>query len=607
MGEQDVELGLLNARPAETRLSTETLSSHGALHILRPQRIQSQAIPKDDGFEDSDDGSTAAEKGVHVAQDAQAILQDEDCIKLPRRKVEQLMGMWINVLQQSLQAEEQPRKHRSAPIGLSYNSSQHHVPSTSNSRYPPISYSSDAHPWATIKPMAQFELEAENGWRRLGRSMWKTPENLAHLEDSWKYLWEPMVGVDRGLFQWNVVEKTRKMLQYDLVDALCANERIVSAMSMRRDYRAISTFITLIGLRLNEQYRSYHRYPEMGPVKQTMILIECIWACNAFDPSNDIKEGYREGPRLSNVLTACYRRHILNRPEEGFDDYITTAVLIKHCQAVRRSLHLINLLHKHQISAYMHCENLNQARELWSMPLPDVEAPSIHVPYRSSTLRDGADAFLRIDDFNLRDLQILGHLQIQWTSYWDEHLQLETSSTANILKIYWFQPKLAQYLVEKYITPYPSLTPWCPYQLTKTPQQPPLLPTLLHRTHPPRRRALQNLVPPLHLQNPPPPIPRPLQIPPRPPLAFPPRPHQTQHLDPRPNNQQRTQFRPLALQIHLPFFLFLPLTKQPILPRNAQPPPPPMVQGRQAPPRTHLLQPVPYLRGPSPRTAHLHG
>lgn len=450
MGERDVELGLLSTNPAEALLSPEASSSSTAFHFPSSYRPQPGVTEDEKGPEDSDADSTTIEKEVDIAQDSQAICNDDDYVRLPRRKVEQLMGMWVEVLQQSLQKKNTSHVVLPVPRKPSSGSLRQFAPSMSNSRYPPVSYPPNSYPWATVQPMAQFELEAEDGWRRMGRSMWKTPENLAHLEDSWRYLWEPMVGVDKGLFQWHVDGETRKILQYNLVDALNANERIVSAnMFMRRDYRTISTFITLIGLRLNDQYRSYHRIPEMGPVKQVNILIECIWACNAFDPSNDIKDGYREGPRLSNVLTACYRRGILPPPEEGFDDYVTMAVLKKHCQAVRRALHLISLLQKHQISIYMQCESLGQARELWSMPLPDVEAPLLHLPYRSSTLRDATDAFLRIDDFNLRDLQTLGHLQIQWTSYWDEHLQLETSSTANMLKIYWFQPKLARYLVEK--------------------------------------------------------------------------------------------------------------------------------------------------------------
>lgn len=449
MGDRDVELGLLSARPSEVLASSAILSLPDALGLPHPLRTRRQ-VSQDDVDLQASEETAKPEKGRDVEWSSATVLEDDDTVTLPRKKIEQLMGMWIDVLQQSLQSRDKKQKIPTVPIATDHGFFRQFVSPTSNSRYPPISYPLDAHPWARVEPMAPFELEAEDGWRRLGRSMWKTPANLAHLEDSWKHLWEPMVGVDKGLFQWTVEEETRKTLQYNIVDALNANERIVSAnMFMRRDYRTISTFITLIGLRLNEQFRSYHRSPEMGPVKQIKILVECIWACNAFDPSNDIRRGFREGPRLSNVLTACYRRGILSRPEEGFDDYVTRTILRRQCQAVRRALHLINLLHNHKLSIDMPCVNMDQALALWSMPLPDVEASLPQIPHRSSTLRDGEEAFLRIDDFNLRDLQILGRLQIQWTSYWDEHLQIETGSTANILKIYWFQPKLARYLVEK--------------------------------------------------------------------------------------------------------------------------------------------------------------
>ena len=449
MGDRDVEIGMLSVRPSEPSSKPGILSLPDTLGLPYPLRTRRQASPDDADLQAGKEPTTT-DKETATGGSPTAMLEGDDTVTLPRRKIEQLMGMWIDVLQQSLQSRDIEQKIHTIPIRTAHGSMRQLVSPASNSRYPPISYPPDAHPWATVEPMAEFEIEAEDGWRSLGRSMWKNPANLAHLEDSWKHLWEPMIGVDKGLFQWAVGEETRMTLQYNLVDALNANERIVSAnMFMRRDYRTISTFITLIGLRLNEQFRSYHRSPEMGPVQQIKILIECIWACNAFDPSNDIKKGFREGPRLSNVLTACYRRGILNRPEEGFDDYVTRTILRRQCQAVRRALHLINLLHKQQLSVDMPCDNMDQARALWSMPLPDVEAPLPQIPRRISTLRDGAEAFLRIDDFNLKDLQTLGHLQIQWTSYWDEHLELETGPTANTLKIYWFQPKLARYLVEK--------------------------------------------------------------------------------------------------------------------------------------------------------------
>ena len=450
MHDRDVELGLLSSRPSEATSNSNHPTLNDTHGILHPDRAPSKPNLKTDDYGEGDEKHGASPRNHGVSWDFADVDEDRDFVKLPRKKVEQLMGMWIDVLQQSLHKKHEQPIPILTPMERSSTFGQRSGFSTGNSRYPPISYPPDAHPWSTVEPMAPFELEAENGWRRLGRKIWKTPENLAHLEDCWKHLWEPMVGVDKGLFQWPVQEEARRAIQYDLVDALNANERIVSAnMYMRRDFRAISSFVALIGLRLNDQYRACRRHPEIKPLQQIRILIECIWACNAFDPSNDIKEGYREGPRLSNVLIACYKRRIFYRPDEGFDELVIKTVLQRHSQAVRRSLHLLNILEKHQISVYMPCETLDQARELWSMPLPDLETPRI-LTHRTSTLRDGADAFLRIDDFNLRDLQTLGHLQIQWTSYWDEHLQLETSSTANILKIYWFQPKLARYLVEKY-------------------------------------------------------------------------------------------------------------------------------------------------------------
>ena len=262
---------------------------------------------------------------------------------------------------------------------------------------------------------------------------------------------EPSPGVDKGLFQWPGSEEARRSLQLELADALVGNDRIVTVnMYMQRDYRAISTWIALIGLRLNEQYRSFKQHPQIGPLVHIKVLIECIWACNAFDPHVKPKQGYREGPRVSNVLSACYRRGVLHRPEEGFDDYVTIIYLQRQCQTVRRALHLINLLQDHHSVAHVSIDDLRDAQELWDMPLPNVEAPvAPTLASRLSELREEPEMFLRIDDFNLRDLQTLGHLQIQWTSYWDEHLQLETSSTTNILKIFWFQPKLGRYLVEK--------------------------------------------------------------------------------------------------------------------------------------------------------------
>ena len=449
MSDRDVELGALSARPSETLRSQQTLNTSNALPVHPPNRPHWSR--HDHTYKGANQSTTESKEENGTRPESAACLDDDEYVRLPRRKVEQLMRLWIDVLQESLQAkrplcdvEEKSFDRPLNPPAPDYHPAR-------STRYPPISYPPDAHPWATVEPMLEFELEAENEWRSSCAAMRKNWKDWSHLEDCWKHLWEPMEGLNEGLFHWEVSEDKRKMLQHNLVDALIANNSVFSGESslLHKDYRSISTFVSLIGLRLNKQYPNFHGYPAIGPIKLIKILIECIWACSSFDPSNNITKGYREGPRLSNVLTACYRRRILRRPERDFDDHVTTTLLKQHCQAVRRALYLINLLQQHRISGYAQCENLDQARALWSLPLPDVEATPVQLPNQSFTPRDVADTFLRIDDFNLRDLQALGHLQIQWTSYWDEHLELQTSSTFNILKIYWFHPQLARYLVEK--------------------------------------------------------------------------------------------------------------------------------------------------------------
>ena len=443
MCERDLELGPLSTRPAEGLQNLEL--------DTKDSSIGSQSL-----WRNGNERVGQAEDSLQAIpeKEAEDVLDDQDYVRLPRRKVEQLMGLWIDVLQQSLKTGTQPERvlpTLSEPSFKTFRS----TPSSLHGRYPPILRFQNEQPWTTVERMSEVEIKAEDGYRRLGRAEWRSPGEMAYLEDSWKHIWEPSPGVDKGLFQWPCSEETRKRLQLDLADALNANNRIIAFNTNMRqlgcDYRSISTLISMIGLRLNEQFRSYHRVPDVGPVVQIRILIECIWACNAFDPSTSTSRGYREGPRLSNVLSACYRRGVLNRPEQGFDDHVTTQYLQKQCQNVRRALHLINLLCKHHISTYVPIADLKDAQEVWDMPLPNVETATTPplILHRSSEPREGPDVFLRIDDFNLRDLQTLGHLQIQWTSYWDEHLQLETSSTSNILKIFWFQPKLGRYIVEK--------------------------------------------------------------------------------------------------------------------------------------------------------------
>ncbi|KAI4256821.1 MAG: hypothetical protein L6R42_006008 [Xanthoria sp. 1 TBL-2021] len=58
----------------------------------------------------------------------------------------------------------------------------------------------------------------------------------------------------------------------------------------------------------------------------------------------------------------------------------------------------------------------------------------------------GREPFLAVSDLNLKDLQEIGRLQIQWTSYWDEHLEVETKRSVSVLKLYWFPTGLSEIL-----------------------------------------------------------------------------------------------------------------------------------------------------------------
>ena len=89
----------------------------------------------------------------------------------------------------------------------------------------------------------------------------------------------------------------------------------------------------------------------------------------------------------------------------------------------------------------------------WNMLLSDAEA-SVRDPPKGTEIETRQDASCRIGDFNIKDLQTLGHLQIQWTSYWDEHHERETKPDATVLRLCWYQPALAQFLVQKQVVPH---------------------------------------------------------------------------------------------------------------------------------------------------------
>lgn len=384
--------------------------------------------------------------------DIDAQSEKDDLINgVPRKKVEQLMKLWIEVFQQSLGTTTgQNANAAGSPIVPHRKGDKTPRPNTpiedadSSSANKPLSNDvlQDSL-WAEkIDIMAETHIEAENQSRRSVREEWRPDEKSSYLEDCWKYLWEHKSGVDTGLFQWSCPDEKRISLQMDLVDALNAQSELVTVkLYMRRDYRSIASWVSLIGLRLNEINRSIYDTPRITPATQVEILIECLWCCNSYSPKLEMRS-HKQGPTVGDVLTSCYKRRVLAQPAEGLFRILE---IREHLWYVRRALYLLNTLYKHQLPRFEPREDVERT---WKMPLSVLEASMRQLPSQSTSDRH-KDMFFNIDDFNLKDLQSLGHIQLQWTCYWDEHLQLETSSVGNVLKIYWFQPSLARYFVEK--------------------------------------------------------------------------------------------------------------------------------------------------------------
>lgn len=372
-------------------------------------------------------------------------LKDDSVIPVPRQKLEQLMRLWIEVFQPSLHCSNDQNSVSSVlPSAQQPKTIRPNTPTEGMSMSGASNYSMCDISYKTkITVVSETEVEAENQIRRSIRREWRSDGTNAGLEDCWKCLWEPKPGVDAGLFQWTYPEEKRKGLQLDLIDALNAQSHVAAVtLYMRRDFGSIATWIGLIGLRLNDEYRNFHHTRGITPATQIEVLIECLWSCNDFSPKLNIPQQL-QGPTIGDVLSSCYRRGVLVQPTG--DGAVGATILREQYLHVRKAIYLINILYAHRRPIYKEDDGLH---ETWNLLLSSVEASMRQSP-SNPELEKGKDTFFRIDDFNLKDLQSLGHLQLQWTYYWDEHLQLETRPTGNVLKIYWFQPSLARYLVQK--------------------------------------------------------------------------------------------------------------------------------------------------------------
>ena len=301
-----------------------------------------------------------------------------------------------------------------------------------------------------IETLSEVELQAENQRRQTIRAEWRD-DQYSYLEDPWKPLWKQESEVTKGLFQWPCSDDERKNLQLDLVDGLNSAEN--NGRWVKAGIRAVACWISLIGLRLN--HISKKKFPiksppqtetiedeTHSPLKQARILIECIWVCN--DGRN---------AAIGDVLLSCYRRQILRQPALVVDPADVERMVQRHIRAVRIAIWLVSIVYKHDFPDLNESENIDSA---WCMPISSAEV-SLRRKGRQIDINAGKDPFITIGDFNLNDLRNIGQLRIQWTEYWDEHLELETTWMGNILKIYWFSPVLSRKLFNKSVKFIPPL------------------------------------------------------------------------------------------------------------------------------------------------------
>ena len=297
--------------------------------------------------------------------------QDEYIAGVPRKKVEHLMKLWIEVLQGSLTDKRESDSRRATANPLEAEHCQNrdlksltHLlsisrpqPGKANVRWLQNGkrnrgIAQDVEVWS------ESDIRTEDERRRAIRQEWRTSEDNHCLEDCWKHLWQPKSGVDKGLFQWSCSDARRQSLQLRLADALNANSSIiVVGLYMQRDFRAIAPWISQIGLRLNELYRTIYQGASLSPMAQIEILIECIWCCNSFRTELGDKQN-NQSPRIGDVLSACYRRRILEAPNQNpLLDYI---ILREHYQHVRTAIYLISLLYKYQLLKIHRLEDLEE-------------------------------------------------------------------------------------------------------------------------------------------------------------------------------------------------------------------------------------------------------
>lgn len=299
-----------------------------------------------------------------------------------------------------------------------------------------------------IKMMLDWQLKEENETRKRHRAKWagSASNDRDYLDDAWVHLWKDTRVGAKGLCQWPISDQKRKNLQLELVDALTsAPNKYGLDVLVGQGFRAMSSWISLIGVRLNELYSkqeygftsrtSPEGFKTYGPETQVQVLIDTIWICNQSRKA-----------KIGNVLETCYSRAVLRQPRFKDDSNVerSTLLLRAHIRAVRIAIYLVNILYKHDVVPPLdHLEDLNEA---WCTRVTTAEE-KMRYKQRNIESSNSTGPFLPISDLNVKALHKIGQLQIRWTPYWDEHLVLETTRNVNVLKLYWFGASLSRYLL----------------------------------------------------------------------------------------------------------------------------------------------------------------
>lgn len=303
-------------------------------------------------------------------------------------------------------------------------------------------------PKVQVSLLEDASIRFESSMRSSLRSDWRNDSSPERLLDPWKAFWRPGGSLCTGIAEWACDDTQRQELQLELIDALTfGRPHPFVDKIMGNDIRVIAGWISLIGIRLNDIYRSAGSNRSdlvpgsahaISPVTQIVVLIECLWACNGCSNAE-----------VGRILANCYTRKVLKQP--SYDDcrdvreWKTT--MASHVCAVRTAIYLISLLFKHDLPHPRPHEDIDEA---WEMPLNEIEHRMRQLTQQPRILTSdrSTDFFFGVDDLTLRELQRIGQLRIHWTSYWDEHLKLDVNGKHDVLYLYWFHPSLSKYFPE---------------------------------------------------------------------------------------------------------------------------------------------------------------